>query len=176
MKTTIDDIKNEVIDVIGGSGERFGLNRTAAMLKALLWLTRRPLSLDEMADILEVSKASVSTNIRLLERWKVARRVYNRGDRKNYYEIRGDIWEIETEIARTVMRDFVDGLRNLFHRSSEDLKNVEQATAEDAEQVKFLNERFDQMLEYMDVVDHLMKALLKDGKVSPDTIKKISID
>ena len=176
MKTTIDDVKNEVIDVIGGSGERFGLNRTAAMLKALLWLTQRPLSLDDMADILEVSKASVSTNIRLLERWKVARRVYNRGDRKNYYEIRGDLWEIETEIARTVMRDFVDGLRHLFTRCSGDLDNVAQSTAEDAEKVRFLKERFSQILEYMDVVDHLMKVLLRDGKVSPDAIKKISID
>ena len=176
MKTTIDDIKNEVIDVIGGSGERFGLPRTAAQLKGLLWLTRRPLSLDEMADILEVSKASVSTNIRLLERWKVARRVYNRGDRKNYYEIRGDIWEIETEIARTVMRDFVDGLRNLFSRCNDDLKNVEQKTEDDAANVAFLDERFNQILEYMDVVDHLMKVLLKDGKVTPEAIKKIKID
>ena len=43
--------------------------------------------LDDIAEWLEVSKPSVSTNIRLLERWKVVRRVFNRGDRKNYYEI-----------------------------------------------------------------------------------------
>jgi len=107
MMNTVEDIKNELIVNIGESTEKFGMPRIAGLLKGLLFFTQGPLSLDEMADRLEVSKGSVSTNIRVLERWKVARRVYNRKDRKNYYEIRGNIWEIETEITRTIITDVI---------------------------------------------------------------------
>ena len=105
MKKTLDDVRNELIDSIGERAEKFGFPRCAGQLEGLLFLSNRPMSLDEMADRLEVSKASVSTNIRFLERWKVARRVYHRGERKNFYEIAGDIWEIETEIVSTIMKD-----------------------------------------------------------------------
>ena len=99
MKKTEEDIQNEFIDTIGEMTEWSGLTRAAGLLKGLLLLSREPLSLDDMAERLEVSKGSVSTNIRLLERWKAVRRVFNRGDRKNYYQLRGDLWEIETEIV-----------------------------------------------------------------------------
>ena len=102
MKRTVEDIKNELIDHIGEKAERFGFPKIAGLMEGLLLLTRGRLSLDDIAERLEVSKPSVSTNIRLLERWKVVRRVFSRGDRKNYYEIAGDLGEIETEIMSTI--------------------------------------------------------------------------
>ena len=68
MKKTAEDVRNEFIDTIGEASERFGMARIAGLLKGLLLVSREPISLDEMAQRLEVSKASVSTNIRLLER------------------------------------------------------------------------------------------------------------
>ena len=78
---TVDDIRNEWVDMAGQEAERFGFPRIAAELKTLLLLTPGPMSLPEMAERLEVSKASVSTNIRILERWRLVRRVYRRGER-----------------------------------------------------------------------------------------------
>ena len=110
MQRNLEDLRNEWIDHIGERAEKFGFSRIAGQLEGLLFLSPGPMSLDEMADRLEVSKASVSTNIRFLERLKVVRKVYHRGERKNFYEIAGDIWEIETEILKTLIKDELEAI------------------------------------------------------------------
>ena len=50
---TIDDIRNEWVDVAGQEAEWFGFPRIAAELKVLLLLTPGPMSLGEMAQRLE---------------------------------------------------------------------------------------------------------------------------
>jgi DNA-binding transcriptional regulator GbsR (MarR family) len=54
-------------------------------LFADLLLQDEPCSLDDLAEHLQVSKASVSSNARLLEQWQVVRRVTRPGDRRDYY-------------------------------------------------------------------------------------------
>jgi DNA-binding transcriptional regulator GbsR (MarR family) len=130
------------------------------------------MSLDDMASYLDVSKAAVSTNIRLLERWKVVRRVYNRGDRKNYYEIRGDLWEIETEIISTIVKDELEKFATLLGRVRPKLEDV---TGDEKADVDFVAGRLDELDDYLDAVQHLMNVLLKPGRVTSANIKKITI-
>ncbi len=77
----------QFIERMGLAIERMGLSRTFGRLFGLLMVANRPLSLDEMVERLDVSKASVSTNARACEELGLARRVGVRGDRKDYYEI-----------------------------------------------------------------------------------------
>jgi DNA-binding transcriptional regulator GbsR (MarR family) len=172
MKKTLEDIQNDFIDTSGEWAERYGLTRVAGLLKGLLLLSRRPMSLDDMAERLEVSKASVSTNIRLLERWKAVRRVFNRGDRKNYYELRGDLWEIETEIVSIVLTEELGRFAELMDRWKGDLAEADEG---DPEEREFLTKRLEEIDEYLDAVRHVMELLSRQGKVTPATIKKIQI-
>ena len=172
---TIDDIRNEWVDAVGQEAERFGFPRIAAELKALLLLSREPMSLTEMARRLEVSKASVSTNIRILERWKLVRRVYHRGERQNFYEIRGHMWEIETEIASTILRDELAETKALASRSLEALDSVEAVTPEDGQDVQFLKDRFAEALEYIGAGEYLLNLFLQRGQITPAILKTIKI-
>lgn len=81
------------IERMGLSLERLGMARTFGRLFGLLIVADDPLSLDEIADRLDVSKASVSTNARLCEQLGLARRVGRRGDRRDYYELRPGAFE-----------------------------------------------------------------------------------
>lgn len=173
MKRTVEDIQNDFIDTIGEISEHYGLTRVAGLLKGLLLFSREPLSLDDMAERLEVSKASVSTNIRLLERWKAVRRVFNRGDRKNYYELRGDLWEIETEIVTTILREELEHFTGHTARWRNDL---EQVGDDDPEDKAFLMKRLGEIDDYMDAAKHIMQLLMREGKVTPAVIKKIQIE
>src|SRR5690606_41593620 len=62
--------------------------RIAGRLFGLLVLTPGALSLDEIAEELRVSKASVSANARMLESMHVISRVTRPGDRRDYYEVK----------------------------------------------------------------------------------------
>ena len=69
-----------------------GLPRIAGRIFGLLLVSEKPCSLDELAAELRVSKASVSTNARLLEHRGVLEQVSRPADRRDYYRIPGDLF------------------------------------------------------------------------------------
>ena len=75
------------IERMGSLMEKLGAAKTLGRMFALLLVATRPLSLDEMAKLLLVSKASISTNARLCEQLGLVQRVGIPGDRKTYFEI-----------------------------------------------------------------------------------------
>ena len=70
--------------------EEDGGPRIAGRIAALMLLTPGDLSIEEIAARLRVSKASVSTNARMLEQWGALERVAYPGDRRDHYRVAGD--------------------------------------------------------------------------------------
>jgi DNA-binding transcriptional regulator GbsR (MarR family) len=175
MVKTIEDLRNDLIHVIGEKAEKFGFARIAGQLEGLLLFTNHPMSLDEMAERLEVSKGSVSMNIRLLERWKVVRKVYHKGARKNFYEIRGNIWEVETEIMSTIVKDEIERVKNLMSTCETDLNTIRRKTKEENEEINFFQQRLSEITDYIESAEHLLNLFLKQGEITPAVVKKITI-
>jgi DNA-binding transcriptional regulator GbsR (MarR family) len=82
----------EFIDRMGIVAETDGMSPIAGRLFALLLLSDQPRSLDDLADSLGVSKASVSTDARRLLERGIAERVARAGDRRDYYELAPDFF------------------------------------------------------------------------------------
>jgi DNA-binding transcriptional regulator GbsR (MarR family) len=78
---------DQFIERLGLATEAEGLPRIAGRLMALLILESRPCSFDELAELLQVSPASVSTNTRLLESLGVIERVTRAGDRRAFFQL-----------------------------------------------------------------------------------------
>ena len=83
-------VRRSFIEAGGHTTQLFGLGRILGQLYSLLYLSPRPLCLDEIVEELGVSKASVSTTVRQLERGKAVKRVWIRGDRRDFYEAETD--------------------------------------------------------------------------------------
>lgn len=75
------------IERFGVLADRAGMSRIAGRILGLLLLSPTDLSLDEMAEGLSVSRASVSTDARRLLDAGIVERVGRPGDRKDYYQI-----------------------------------------------------------------------------------------
>jgi DNA-binding transcriptional regulator GbsR (MarR family) len=73
--------------------ENDGLPPIAGRIFGLLLLSEDALSLDELADDLGVSKASASTNARLLAQLGVVEQVRRTGSRRDYYRMTPDVFE-----------------------------------------------------------------------------------
>jgi DNA-binding transcriptional regulator GbsR (MarR family) len=78
----------------GEMGSRWGVNRTVAQIHALLYLLGRPVPADEIADTLGVARSNVSTSMKELQAWRLARIVHVMGDRRDHFETSTDIWEL----------------------------------------------------------------------------------
>lgn len=78
------------IEQLGCLAEGEGLPRTAGRMMGLLLTSGTPLGIDAIATRLKVSRASVSTNSRLLQQLAIAQLVSQPGNRRDYLQISGD--------------------------------------------------------------------------------------
>lgn len=85
--------QREFIESMGIFFEHYGMPRLVGRLMGLLMLVERPLTLDDMAQALLVSRASISTNIRIALANGFAVRVGIPGDRRDYYRYSDAAWE-----------------------------------------------------------------------------------
>lgn len=84
----------------GDMGGQWGVNRSVAQIQALLYLSDRPLTAEEIAETLGLARSNVSNSLKELIVWKLIRRAPVMGDRRDHYEAEADLWQILTRIAQ----------------------------------------------------------------------------
>lgn len=75
------------IEQLGLIYQAEGMPRIAGRIIGLLILDPRPYGFDEISRCLKVSRASVSTNTRLLETWGIIDRVSRPGERQDFFQL-----------------------------------------------------------------------------------------
>lgn len=98
----------EFVTQWGVLGSAWGINRTMAMLHALLLTSAVPLSTDEAMDALAVSRGNANTNLRELVAWGLVRKVVRPGERREYFEAEKDVWKIFCTVVRERKRRELD--------------------------------------------------------------------
>ena len=92
----------------GEMGTRWGINRTVAQVHALLYISREPLNADQITQTLGVARSNVSTSLRELQGWGIARVVHKLGDRRDYFETLTDVWELYRTVLDERKRREID--------------------------------------------------------------------
>jgi DNA-binding transcriptional regulator GbsR (MarR family) len=85
--TRTKDKLDTFIDRMGVVAEADGLSRIAGRIMGLMVVEGGPLSFSEIAERLDVSRASVSTNTRFLERIGIIERVTVKGSRQDHFQL-----------------------------------------------------------------------------------------
>jgi len=89
-------------------GTRWGINRTVAQISALLYLSPKPLSAEEIAVTLSVARSNVSTSLRELQSWGIVKMVHVLGDRRDHFESLKNVWEMFRIVMEERKRREVD--------------------------------------------------------------------
>jgi len=108
----------------GEMGARWGVNRSVAQIQALLWLTGRAMSADEIAESLGIARSNVSTSLDELQSYRLVTLVHVIGDRRNFYECKGDTWDIVQTIVDERKRREIDPTLDVL-RAARDLEDLE---------------------------------------------------
>ena len=149
----MNDVAGEFIETMGRHFDEAGTPRIAGRLFAFLVLSEEPRSLDDLAEELQVSKASMSANARMLEVWGFAERITRPGDRRDYYRIAANAHcnVLTREIGR---------LQQLNER-------LHQARSTDEPLSELVEERLDRMIKNNDrAVDALQRLLSETGELA----------
>ena len=87
---TAGDAADEFIDRMGVIAQADGLPRIAGRLMGFFVIHGGPVSFSELSERLQISRASVSNNTRLLEGLGVIERTGRPGDRQDYFRLARD--------------------------------------------------------------------------------------
>ncbi len=164
MDSQVHEIQHGIMDAIGRITTFWGFSRIMGQLYGLLYLSARPMTLDEMAQNLSISKGNVSINIRALERWNMVRKVWVKGDRKDFYEAETDFWKIIRGVLKErEKKEFDQALGSIgnLRKKTEEIHKKEKSP-----ETAFAVERLKKLEEFITTMDHLvgMLSTLEDLK------------
>ena len=163
-------VHESMLEGLGRFADYFGYSKVIGQLYGALLLSPEPLSLDELKDRLQISKPSVSMNMRTLETLGAVRPVYVRGDRRKYYEADSDLWKVaqrilgsrevrEVELALRVLEENTVRLREAIPEMSDE---------QHRELAHFYLERIDAVQDFFLFAQLLLQMILFDKVRLPD--------
>lgn len=162
MNTKLEMAQDRFINGVSKLSESFGLNKFIAQLYAVLYLSDKPLSLDDITEKLRVSKGNVSINIRELEKWGAVKSVWVRGSRKDYYEADLDIKKVFSNKLRLGLQkrlgevsNMIDEFKTIIESSADDL------SVEDKKVAKAYLDRMKKIEELKELASVAMKLAEK---------------
>ena len=85
MNQELQALRQRFIESAGHLTQSLGAGRVLGQIYAHIYFSKDPQSLDDLTRRLEISKGSASMAVRQLEQWGALRRVWVKGDRKDYY-------------------------------------------------------------------------------------------
>ena len=160
----------------GEMGSRWGVNRTVAQIHALLYLLGRPVAADEIADTLGVARSNVSTSLKELQGWRLARVVHVMGDRRDHFETSTDVWELFNLIVEGRRQRELDPTLSMLRESllstdmSKEEKETEQRIRDTLVFLETLTTWSDEMLRLKP--ETLMRTLGVGAKISQTMRRK----
>src|SRR5262249_4578853 len=114
---------------------------------------------DDIMARLQTSRGNVSMNLSKLTEWGLVRRAHRRGDRRDYYEAHGDVWEMFAVVAAQRKRREVDPMLTALRHVREGAAPVD-GDPQAAERFR----RIDDLLTFLTLVDGLAQRFFDSHK------------
>src|ERR1700746_3752887 len=117
----LNEVEEEFVGLWRTMSALWGISPTMAEIHGLLYITGAALSMDDIMARLGISRGNVSMNLSKLVEWGLVKRVHKRGDRRDYYESLGDVWEIFTLVAAQRKRREIEPISSTLPHCREPL-------------------------------------------------------
>ena len=111
-------LETEIIDLFVQLSRLLGQPRSLAEIYGLLFITARPMAMDELIERLHLSKGSASQGLRFLRNLGAVRMVYVAGDRRAHYEAVAELRNLTSRFLREQFVPHLDRGRERLERIS----------------------------------------------------------
>jgi DNA-binding transcriptional regulator GbsR (MarR family) len=171
----LDQARAVFIEGMGAASATSGvLSQLQGRIFAVLFLEDHPLSLDDIAESLQLSKSNISINIRNLVEWHLVRRVSVPNSRRDHYEAASDFWRVMQEIME---RRFRWNIRQVIAACDETSRTAGSArSGSRAERERaFIQGRLDALRSFAAAVDTGIEAFARGEPITPQAMQVIHI-
>ncbi len=126
------EAKHKFINTWGSLGSLWGINKAMAQIQALLFITKEPLSMEDIMEELKISRGNTSMNLRQLMDWGIVTKELIAGERKEFFTTEKDVQELTRVIAKERSRREIKPVIKLL----KDVSNIENTSPEAEELIK----------------------------------------
>lgn len=166
-------VQDDFIRKWGEMGAIWGINRTMAEIHALLYITGLPLCTDDVMDRLHISRGNASMSLRALCDWGIIRRMHRRGERREYFESLGDVWEMFSIIAAERKRREMDPVLETIKQCIRELEPDRIGKLAEEEAFRRTRQRLDSMEEFMSVTNKIFQQFVGNAKSGLNRIVRV---
>lgn len=156
-----DETIDRFVEAWGSMGTFWGISHSVARVHALLIISDRVWTLDEICERLRISRGNASMSLKELRGWGVVRRERRPGDRREFYASEADSWQMLFRILRERKRREFDpilaSVRDTRERAEADPAGIELARLR---QLDEMLGSFDRLAERALAGGERMKALV----------------
>jgi DNA-binding transcriptional regulator GbsR (MarR family) len=159
MHDELTEAREQFIQGMSRITHFWGFPKAMGAIYGAIYLSPTAVSLDELVDMVGVSKGAVSTNVRLLERLNMVHQQLQVGDRKDYYVAETDFWKV----ARSLLKEReATEFALALHTVGDSLDKIATAdvNGDEAELAAFYQARLQAMKGFFDSLDSLVAILI----------------
>ena len=163
MNDTLEQYRETLVQELGRLSSFAGFSKGMGQIYGLLYLSREPVSLGDIAEQTGMSKGNASLNIKMMERWGLVHPVSKKSDRRDYYQAETNFWKIIRDIMNSRDKKEIDRTIGVIRDIHE---KVAASGREAGEEREFYRERLKNMLEFGTTVTQLLQAFLTLEQIS----------
>ncbi|MBN2301346.1 MAG: hypothetical protein JXN60_02390 [Lentisphaerae bacterium] len=161
-QTTISPVVRRFVEDAGNLTQSLGVGRVIGQIFAYLYFSHEPRNLADMQSALGISKGSASTGVRQLEQWGAVKKIWVKGDRKDYYEASDWFGRIIKAAVLDTVGKKMSSYSSLIEEIESDLDAIELTNGDG----KFIKERVEHLKKFQKKAQNvwgspLLQALLK---------------
>ncbi|MFC3039366.1 GbsR/MarR family transcriptional regulator [Virgibacillus xinjiangensis] len=118
--------EDQISDRIADNMKTFGVSSTIGRLLGIIYLNRKPMTLDQLAEETGMSKTRMSQVMRQMIALNIAEKEFVKGSRKEHYRVENDYVQTFISLFTTNWREVVSKNSHLARKLQDQLRNVEQ--------------------------------------------------
>ncbi|MDH7914565.1 ArsR family transcriptional regulator [Winogradskyella sp. SYSU M77433] len=139
------EAKEKFISTWGSLGTLWGINKAMAQIQALLFISTKPLSMEDIMEDLKISRGNTSMNLRQLMDWGIVTKVLVSGERKEFFTTEKNVQELARIVAKERSRREIKPVIKVLEEVSSIKDNGSAETKELIKQTKALKELTDDL-------------------------------
>ncbi|MDD9271698.1 GbsR/MarR family transcriptional regulator [Paenibacillus sp. GCM10023248] len=161
QELVIHKARKRVIESIGKNMDLYGISQSIGHLYGLLFFQNKPMTLDAMGEAMEMSKTSMSTGVRTLVDLKMVNKVWEKGSRKDLYEVELDWFQTFADYFSLKWRKALEINLSSLRKSRLELSQLGQQFPDDTELHAVLQTdiaKIDEAIRYYRWLDRLIDS------------------
>lgn len=163
-----NEAKIKFVSTWGSLGSLWGINKAMAQIQALLFISTKPLSMEDIMEELKISRGNTSMNLRQLMDWGIVTKEIIPGERKEYFTTEKDVQELARTIAKERSRREIQPVIKV-------LKDVSSIKDDGTEKTKELIKQTKALHDLTETADDMINKLVnqKQNWITKSLIKLI---